>query len=257
MVILSLTFLGSAGMLLHTNLQYREGTMVYTEAEELVQLPKQELPPVAGQEGEEPEILEGDPHSAADPYAEALQKMDFAALQAVNADVLGWILIPETRISYPLVQGEDNEYYLDHTWKRSSSSVGAVFLEYRNSRDLCDFHTIVYGHRMRDGSMFASLKYYDRQAYWEDHPRIYLLDEQGTHAYDIFSAYEADVTGDAYQLAFSTAEERQVFLDHCIERSVLETGIVPAIEDQILTLSTCTGRGHDTRWVVQAVRSRG
>ena len=188
-----------------------------------------------------------------DPYADALRNMDFAALQEVNSDVLGWILIPYTRISYPLVQGSDNAYYLNHTWKKTSSSVGSIFLECQNSSSLGDFNTIVYGHRMRNGSMFASLKYYDQQSYWVEHPRVYIMNKAGMYTYEIFSAYEAGVTEDTYRLGFGGDTQKQAFLDFCVEKSVISTGIVPTVEDRILTLSTCTGRGHETRWVVQAV----
>lgn len=84
-------------------------------------------------------------------------------------------MIPDTRISYPLVQGEDNQYYLNHTWKKWSSVVGAIFLECGNSRDLSNFNTIVYGHRMNDGSMFASLKNYRGKATGRLTPGVYHL----------------------------------------------------------------------------------
>lgn len=260
-VLLALVFLGSAGMLLYSRIQYREGDSAYAEAEELVELPdltqlpeepEAELAPEQSQE-ELPQEPSGEPVYV-DPYADALQNMDFAALQEVNSDVLGWILIPDTQISYPLLQGTDNEYYLSHTWKKSSSAVGSIFLECRSSSGFGDFNTIVYGHRMNNGSMFASLKYYSKQSYWEAHPRVYIMSAAGIYLYDIFSAYEAGVTEDTYRLSFADDEEKQAFLDFCVSQSVLRTGIVPTVEDHILTLSTCTGRGHETRWVVQAVR---
>ena len=265
-VLLALVFLGSAGMLVYTQFQYREGDFAYAEAEELVELPdltelqkEPEAEPApeepAEAQPEEPDQQEEPQQEPVyvDPYADALRNMDFAALQEVNSDVMGWILIPYTRISYPLVQGSDNAYYLNHTWKKTSSSVGSIFLECQNSSSLGDFHTIVYGHRMRNGSMFASLKYYDQQSYWEAHPRVYIMNKAGMYTYEIFSAYEAGVTEDTYRLGFGGDTQKQAFLDFCVEKSVISTGIVPTVEDRILTLSTCTGRGHETRWVVQAV----
>ena len=180
--------------------------------------------------------------------------MDFAALREVNSDVLGWILVPGTPISYPLVQGNDNQYYLKHTWKKWNSVVGAIFLECQNSPDLSDFHTIIYGHRMNNGSMFASLKHYKKQSYWKQHPCVYITDDNGTHKYDIFAAYEVSTQGTTYQIGFSGDQSRQEFLDYCAGQSVISTGITPHVYDQILTLSTCTGHGHATRWVVQAVK---
>jgi len=267
LVLLGMVFLGSSALLTSRLVQYQEGEEAYAEAEELVELPDlteiatepvQEPEPVAPKtpetppETEEPVQQEQQPVYV-DPYADALKNMDFAALREVNSDVLGWILIPWTKVSYPLVQTEDNDYYLNHTWRKSRSAVGSIYLECRNSSDLSDFNTIIYGHRMKNGSMFASLKYYGQQSYWQEHPKIYIMDDNGMHTYEIFSAYEAGVTQDTYRLKFENETEKQNFIDFCVSQSVIETGVVPATTDRILTLSTCTGNGYDTRWVVQGV----
>ena len=151
------------------------------------------------------------------------------------------------------MQGDDNEYYLNHTWKKWTSVVGAIFMEYANSPDLSNFNTIIYGHRMNNGSMFASLKYYKDLSYWKAHPYVYITDDNGSHRYEIFAAYEVSVEGDTYRLGFSSDASKQSFIDYCLSQSVIDTGITPTIYDRILTLSTCTGNGHATRWVVQAV----
>ena len=122
--------------------QYRQGDETYAQAQELAGLPDlPDLPPVdvtdgsgeasgsADGEGEAPEEVP----VWQDPYAQALKDMDFSALRQQNPDVLGWILIPGTRVSYPVVQGTDNSYYLDHTWRGGKNSVGAIFMDYRNS----------------------------------------------------------------------------------------------------------------------------
>ena len=257
-VLLALVFTVSLSMFVRQSLTYRAGQETYAEAEELVGLPDLEelLPPVEEPEETEPEETATSAEEPApvveDPYARTLQSMDFTALREVNSDVLGWIVIPGTVISYPLVQGADNQYYLKHTWKKQASAVGAIFLEYQNSPDLSDFNTIVYGHRMNNGSMFASLKEYKKQSWWKDHPCVYITDDNGSHTYEIFAAYEVSTSGAAYQLGFPNEESRQAFLDDCVSRSVIDTGIAPTVRDQILTLSTCTGNGHATRWVVQA-----
>ena len=111
--------------------------------------------------------------------------MDLPALQQVNSDVIGWIAIPGTEISYPLMQGTDNDYYLTHTWNQNSSAVGAIFMDCRCSADFSGFNTIVYGHRMNNGSMFAALKHYKKQDFLQAHPQIYVTNASGTHAYSI------------------------------------------------------------------------
>ena len=181
-----------------------------------------------------------------------LEQINIDKLKEVNQDVTGWIVIPNTQIAYPLMGGTGNSYYLDHTWKREVNSGGAIFIEEKNSLDLQNHNTIIYGHRMRNGSMFGSLKEYQKQEYWEEHPEIYIRVDERCLRYEIFAAYEASVSGLTYQVGFEDEESKQKFLEDCTKRSVISTGIVPQNEDRILTLSTCTGRGYSTRWVVQA-----
>ena len=244
--------------------QYRQGDETYAQAEELAGLPDlSDLPVVdftggsgsvsgsastdgAGEAPEEVPVWQ-------DPYAQALKDMDFSALRQQNPDVLGWILIPGTRVSYPVVQGTDNSYYLDHTWRGGKNSVGAIFMDYRNSGDLSDFNTIIYGHRMNNRSMFGTLSQYKSRSYWQAHPYVYLTDDSGTHRYEIFAAGEVSVDSDVYRLGLRSDSSRQSFLDSCLALSALNTGVTPHTYDKVLTLSTCTGNGHATRWVVQAV----
>lgn len=253
--VLALVLCVSAVMLIRQTLQYREGEAEYAEAEALVELPdlsQLEPAPALEPEPEETEEPEEKPVYI-DPYAGALAAMDFTALREVNSDVLGWILIPGTVISYPLLQGDDNSYYLNHTWKKWTNVVGSIFLECQNSPGLSDFNTVVYGHRMNNGSMFASLKYYKQQSYWAQHPKVYITDDNGAHCYEIFAAYEISTAGDTYKLSFPTDQSKQAYIDYCLEKSVIDTGLTPTVYDKILTLSTCTGNGHATRWVVQAL----
>lgn len=244
--------------------QYRQGDETYAQAQELAGLPDlSDLPVVdftggsgsvsssasADGEGEAPEEVP----VWQDPYAQALKDMDFSALRQQNPDVLGWILIPGTRVSYPVVRGTDNSYYLDHTWRGGKNSVGAIFMECRNSSDLSDFNTIIYGHRMNNRSMFGTLSQYKSRSYWQAHPYVYLTDDSGTHRYEIFAAGEVSVDSDVYRLGLRSDSSRQSFLDSCLALSALNTGVTPHTYDKVLTLSTCTGNGHATRWVVQAV----
>lgn len=252
LALLVIVFLISGGMVIRQLLTYKEGEEIYNEAAELAHLPDfstvGEVPSVGSQSVPAPQT------AYVDPYADLLKNMDFSALQEINSDVQGWIVIPGTAISYPLLQGTDNDYYLNHTYKKSVSAVGAIFIDYRCSADLTDFNTIVYGHRMNNGSMFAGLKYYKKQSYYESHPKVYVTTDQGTFTYRIFSAYEGSASGESYQLSFSTAERKQQFLDTVCEASYIETGITPTVNDYILTLSTCTGNGHANRWIVHAMR---
>lgn len=183
-----------------------------------------------------------------------LQKLNIPALQEVNPEVIGWIHIPDTEVSYPLLHTQDNSTYLDTAWDGTENVAGSIFLETHCSADLTDFNTIIYGHNMRNGSMFGALKGYHDFDFYQEHPYIYIVTGDTIYRYAIFSAYEAGITTDTYRLRFNTYVKKQLALHHYLESSVWDTGISPTSDDYILTLSTCTGTGtYETRWVVQAM----
>lgn len=277
-VALALVFAVSMTGVLLRVLDYRGGAEDYGEAEALVGLPELDMANLSGISVEwsfAPETVEsapsaeesGEPEASAEPsaapeqpkltqeeYEQVLKNMDLSALRAVNDEVIVWIVIPGTMVSYPVVQGSDNQYYLNHTWKGIQRSVGAIFMECRSSADFSGFNTIIYGHRMSDSSMFHTLLSYSRESFWKAHPVVYIAGDGVCRRYRIFSAYEASVTGATYTLGFQGDEDRQEFLDYCLTQSAINTGITPTVDGQILTLSTCTNAGSsDKRWVVHAV----
>lgn len=187
-----------------------------------------------------------------DPHMEEMAAIDLAALREVNPDVIGWIRIPDSNIDYPLVQGEDNDFYLKHTWDKEKNSVGSVFMENRNSPDFTDYNTILYAHNMNDGSMFANIKRYNTLWYWERHRYVYIAAEEGVFRYEVFSGYETNTEGTAYGLSFNQTETKVKFLTTAIEKSTAYMEIHPELTDRILTLSTCSGLGRKNRWVIHA-----
>ncbi len=265
-VLLLIVLVGSLGAIGWQQINYRKGDTDYADAAELVGIPE-ELPAVLPAP-EKPETPTEEPRKEpaaepAEPAApepdplketlEALEAMDLDILRSVNGDVVGWIVIPGTKVNYPVLQKNDNDYYLTRTWKGESSSVGSIFVDYRNTPGFGDDNTLIYGHNMRNGSMFGGLKYYINDGHWEAHPSIYLVDDAGVHRYDIYAVYEARVDAVTYEMNFADDQAKTDFIHYGIRRSVVDTDIVPAAEDRIITLSTCTGMGYTTRWVVQAV----
>lgn len=234
-----------------------EGSQTYEKALEVAVSPKE---PVADTVPTEPAATETAPQTIlrwipepleeSDPNAELLEQINLEALRAVNPDVVGWILIPDTEISYPLMQGQDNDYYLNHTWEGEENIVGSIFLEHRNFSDLSDFNTIVYGHNMNDGTMFAGIRQYTEQEFWEAHPYVYILSDKGVYRYEIFSSYLAATDSETYGLSFLSQRTRESFLEMAKENSVIETGIEPLTTDRVLTLSTCSGGSYANRWVI-------
>lgn len=251
MPLLAAVFLFSASMMVRQQALYRQVVAEGDEAAQLAGLQGEALPSPAA-EPEEPEA----PPEPLPEEARELDSIDLDALRAVNEDVAGWIAVPGTALSYPLLQGEDNRFYLSHSWKREPSGGGSVFLEATNSRSLTDFHTIAYAHRMRNQTMFGTIKYYANLDYWQEHPRVYVVLDDVVCRYDIFSAHEASVKGIVYRLDMEEKHLEEEFLQYCIESSVIDTGVSPEPGDRILTLSTCTGSGNTARWVVHAVLSQ-
>lgn len=214
--------------------------------------PSEHTSPTEPEEPQETKLWIPAPVEDTDPHVQTLEAISLEALRQVNPDVIGWIMIPDTKINYPLLQGEDNDFYLEHTWEGKKNSVGSIFLEHRNTPDFTDFNTIVYGHNMNSGAMFGSLSSYGSHWHWERHPYIYIRTEDGVFRYEVFSSYRAEVTGSAYGLSFHQPETRATFLVNALENSRIDTGVEPALTDRILTLSTCSGAGYSTRWVVHA-----
>ena len=212
-----------------------EQTMLPTEK------PEPEDPPVSGFE---------------DPVIETLRNTELKMLQEKNPDVVAWIAIPNTPISYPVLQGEDNAFYLKHNWKKERNSGGSIFMECKNSADFTDFNTLVYGHRMRDSSMFNALQYYEDADFLAEHPRIYIVTDESVLVYDIFASGRVTITDPVYWLITDQERYKQPMIDFCLENSAVDTGIVPIAADRLLTLSTCTSvRGSDYRWVVVATQA--
>ena len=186
--------------------------------------------------------------------AELLLEVDLNVLREINADVLGWIHIPDTVISYPLMRSKDNQEYLELTWDLKRSAAGSIFLERKSSTDLSDFHTLIYGHNMKNDSMFGQLHEYRDQAFTESHPCVYIVKDDVVLRYEVFAAYTADVKSDTYRLYFEGEDRKQSAIDFYLEQSEIKSELVPTAEDRLLTLSTCTGLGdYNYRWVVQTV----
>lgn len=244
---LALMVIATLGAMLAKQLEYRQEKQDYAQAQEIAKAPKLPVMPARTSP-----VAAEETSAWTEEVLAMLAEIDVGALQEKNTDVIGWICIPGTDLSYPLLQGEDNKYYLNHTWQRKKSSAGSVFMDHRSSLD--NLYSLIYAHRMTNTTMFGTLKFYNDEAYWAEHPSVYLVSENAVGRYDIFSAFEASVHSDVYKLDLPE-REREGFLAWCLEQSVIDTGITPETEEKTICLSTCTSGGSatGTRWVVHAV----
>ena len=178
-------------------------------------------------------------------------EIDFEALCAQYPDVVGWIYSPDTVINYPVVQGDDNDYYLDHLVNGDYNGSGSIFLDMRNLPDLSDQNSILYGHHMKNGSMFRSIVEYESQEYYEEHPTLYFLTPEKNYRVEVFAGYVTPSTSDTYTFNFAGEEEFAAYLEDAISRSDFDAKAEVTAEDKILTLSTCTYAYDEARYVLQ------
>ena len=203
-------FLFSGMQLLLDRREYRAGQDAYQELTQYIY--SEPAPVLQEQEVEEavqavqnvpaeqaddvsPEIPSADPD-----YNESViwPEVDFEALEAINPDIAAWLYLEETGINYPVVQGTDNEEYLDRLFDGSHNRLGSVFIDYRNSPDFTDRNTILYGHHAKDGLMFTPIIHYKEQAYYESHPSCLILTPEENYVVTFFAGYVADLNDSAW-----------------------------------------------------------
>lgn len=172
---------------------------------------------------------------------EYVSPIDFAALQADYPDVVGWLVMDDLDINYPIVQGTDNDYYLYHDPSGADSISGSIFLDYRNKSLDDDSYAILYGHNMADNSMFGLLGSYVDAGFYEQGTDMFTVyTPKGAYRYQIFAANIVDPMDAVYQMGFKNASVFGAFLDGLKASSMYETGVDVTSKDKILVLSTCS-----------------
>ena len=183
-----------------TFLMYRDGEQEYDTLREYVAVEE----PKERKEGETP-----------DEDAEGTVTVDFEALKKINPEIIAWIRIPDTKIDYPVVQGRDNEFYLKHTFKKTEHVAGSIFLDKDNSSDFSNRKSILYGHNMKDGSMFQGLHKYENEQYLKTHNKVYLyLPDGQTLIYSVIKCEYVKADSDTFWLG-EQVEMQQLLLSTC------------------------------------------
>ena len=191
------------------------------------------------------------------------KEIDFAELKAaVNPDIYAWIYIPDTLIDYPVLQHPtDNLYYLEHNLDGSKGYPGCIYTEDYNARDFSDPNTVVYGHNMKNGTMFAGLHKFEDSAYFEEHPYVYIYTEEGLYVYGTFAAYESGNEHILYNNDFASEYAYSGYLEDIFAVRSMNSNIKEDAEvtarDRIITLSTCVAGRADRRYLVQGVLLNG
>ncbi len=257
MILLGGIFLFSGYKLIATYLEYKQGDELYDSAIEEFVIEPPETPPDSPPAEPDPDTgtenppagtdnpgQDGQPQPPKKPPAETL-KMDFPRLAEINPDIVGWIKIEGTRINYPLLKGEDNDYYLKRAYNKTSSRLGSIFMDYRCAADFSDRHTIIYGHNMKNGAMFSGLLKYASQSYYDANRYFYIYTAEGYLKYEIFSVYRGMSDDMSMRISFSSFEIYDQYVRDLTAATEIATNTFPTGSDRVVSLVTCAESAND------------
>ena len=185
-------------------------------------------------------------------------------LQKINSEIIGWLEIENTDINYPVLQGADNSYYMKHNYKKQYSTNGSVFLDKDFKWDPPSSNLLIYGHNMKNNTMFQSLLNYKSENYYQQHPIIRFTTNNEDANYEIISAFESrvyyknekNVFRYYYFVNANNENEYNEFVTNSKKASLYDTGKSATYGEQLLTLSTCSYHTKDGRFVVVAKKQQ-
>lgn len=183
------------------------------------------------------------------PAETAPLSVDFDYLQDINQDVVAWIYSEDTPINYPVVLSADNSDYLHRLLDGTYNAAGTLFMDFRNSGDFSEENSIIYGHHMNNGSMFASLEMYRTQSYYDEHPVLYLLTPDADYKLELIAGKTVHADDQIVYSTNLTVEEAQ----ERMENSDFQADVTLEPQDHFVTLSTCAYSFHGARYVVTGV----
>lgn len=240
------------------SLEYQKGIDTYEQLEQYVSIAENSA--WAAQEAAD-QVLEGTESGETQEESKIQVDLDIDVdtLSGMNEDFVGWIYYEPLELSYPIVRGTDNDYYTNYTFENEKNSSGAIFMDFLNKPDFSHFNTIIYGHNMRNGTMFGSLKkLLNDQTIVEEDPYLYVFTKDQVMMYEIFAMYVTKDSSHTYDLT-QTVQEQQQYLDYIKDTAVYYKDMSvfedSSVDDRkLITLSTCHGKhGSGNRTVVHAV----
>lgn len=239
--------------IVRTLLDYRAGEEEYDSLKAQVFGDPKEEEPHSGV-GTAPSLpVQETPQEAEDDWQPRMDVCgSVSSLKSRYGDVVGWIDFENMDISYPIMKGADNDEYIRTTYSGESNQAGSIFMEYRNTSDFQDVHTILYGHNMKNGTMFGKLKNYREDDFYPENQYFDIYTTSCVYRYQIFAYYDIEEDGDVYDISFTSADEITKLINNMFRRSYYDTGVPVGNTDKIITLSTCAADGF--RFVVNAVR---
>lgn len=182
-------------------------------------------------------------------YAWWRSTIDVEKLREINADYAAWIYLPGTMLDYPVVQCDDNDYYLKRMFNGESNSCGTIFIDARNLPEFADSNTLLYGHHMRNGSMFKAISYYDEQEYFDAHPYMLILTPEAHYLVELIAGYTTDSSDHCYDIALSDFRDMNYYLTKARQKSDFDSAVTVIEGDRLVTLSTCAYAFENARYI--------
>lgn len=245
-----LVFIVSAISLIKIFADYQKGVDIYESIEAAVFNTESTSMVPEGSIAETTAPLESFSYAQVETAAE-LEKVDISSLYQLNNQAIGWIQIPSITRSYPVAQGTDNSYYLTHTFTREENNAGSIFMDARNYSDFSDRNTIIYGHNMKNGTMFGMLNRFEKEEFYrENNSCFYLTTQSGVRAYQIFAVCLVPSDSLVYIVDFGGEVSFTDFLSYVDNHKLYSTGVVVLPTDYVVTLSTCTSDSGTRRIVL-------
>ena len=232
-------FIFAAYNLINIFLAYHKADVIYNNIQQDVLDEDSHTKVVIGEDEQEVEI----------PFT-----YNHQALLNINSQGIGYIYIPSIDCRLPMVQGDDNDYYLTHTFNKEYSANGCLFEDYRINGGLSASQIIIYGHNMRNGAMFGKLKNYQDYSFWNNSGNdvLYIYTGNVIKEYKIFSCYISEAISDTYTFNFPTLESMRDYAVNMKAKSMYDTGVDVSTATQVITLSTCTNDGEQ-RFIVHGM----
>ena len=175
--------------------------------------------------------------------------VDFSVLQQENEDIVAWIYSENTPINYPVVQSDDNVFYLRKMINGEYNIAGTIFMDFRNDPNMSDNNTIIYGHNMQNDTMFGTLQDYKKQEYYDEHKIMYLFTPDKQYKIELFAGYTIPVESDIYDMAKFDQED----IEEAMRKSDFKSDVIVSAEDKIITLSTCAYEYEGARYIVMGM----
>ena len=170
-----------------------------------------------------------------------LPKEGISKFIAVYPETIAWLWFEDDRLNYPIMQSEDNTKYAIKDFQGQDSETGSLFLDYRATADFTDSNSIIYGHNMRDRTMFGALRTYkDDLGFLANHKYFQIITPEGRTRYMIFAFMDVPKNSYIYDVVGANSDNMREFLDTIEYKTYIDTGIEPTVDDKIITLSTCT-----------------